>query len=296
MATVTGETELPLIVIVGPTASGKSSLAMRLAEEFDGEIISADSRAIYKGLDIGTAKPTQEDQKRIPHWGIDLVEPGEKFTVKDFQEYAYRAIDDIRARGKVPFLVGGTGLYIDGVVYRYTFTTTLNDDKRSHFETMSLDELYNYCDDNNIKLPENYKNKRYVISTIVRNGRPSSRQSRPDSNTYVVGITTDKETLRERITRRAEEIVSAPVLGEALRVAQQFGWNNEAMTGNIYRLMTPESKVEDLETLKERFIALDWQLAKRQLTWFRRSEHIVWQSADEAYTYCARILAKSNNS
>jgi tRNA dimethylallyltransferase len=296
MATVAGKSELPLIVIVGPTASGKSSLAMRLADEFNGEIISADSRAIFKGLDIGTAKPTPEDQKRIRHWGIDLVDPGEKFTVKDFQEYAYRAIDDIRSRGKIPFLVGGTGLYIDGVVYRYTFSTTFGEEKRRQYEAMSLEELYTHCDDNNISLPENYKNKRYVINTILRDGQPRGRLLVPDTRTYVVGITTDKELLRERIANRADEIVSPPVLNEAMRVAQKFGWNNEAMTGNIYRLITHESKIEELEALKQKFIALDWQLAKRQLTWFRRSEHIVWRSADEAYTYCARILAKLNNS
>ena len=98
--------EAPLVVIVGPTASGKSGLAMKLAEQFGGEIICADSRTVYKGMDIGTAKPSAQDQARVKHWGLDLVEPNEPFSVADFQKYAYEKIADIRARGKIPFLVG----------------------------------------------------------------------------------------------------------------------------------------------------------------------------------------------
>src|ERR1044071_7035484 len=100
--------KLPLIVIVGPTASGKTALAIEIAEKYNGEIICADSRTIYKGMDIGTAKPTVEERTRVPHWGLDLVEPGERFTVADFKHYADKKIDDIRERGRIPFLVGGT--------------------------------------------------------------------------------------------------------------------------------------------------------------------------------------------
>ncbi|MBC7764753.1 tRNA (adenosine(37)-N6)-dimethylallyltransferase MiaA [Microbacteriaceae bacterium] len=294
MATMKGEMP-PLIVIVGPTASGKSSLAMKLAEEFDGEIISADSRAIYKGLNIGTAKPTLDDQRKIVHWGIDLVDAGHHYSVKDFQDYANKAIEDIRSRGKVPLLVGGTGLYIDAVIYGYTFSTTLHGSSRTTFEGMSLDSLQQYCAKNNIKLPENGKNKRYVINTILRGGQKGTRKQDLIENTYVVGITTDRAVLRERIAKRANVIVTPAVLKEAMRVAEQYGWENEAMTANIYRLMTSNLTINDLEGLKEKFITLDWQLAKRQLTWLRRNEHTKWLSLDDAYTYCARILAKLNN-
>jgi tRNA dimethylallyltransferase len=111
----------PVIVVVGATASGKTGLAIELAKKYKGEIISADSRAIYKYADIGTAKPTTEEQQGVPHWGIDLIGPGEKFTVYDFQQYALGKIEDIRNRGKVPFLVGGSGLYVDSVIYGYNF-------------------------------------------------------------------------------------------------------------------------------------------------------------------------------
>ena len=110
------------LVIVGPTASGKTGLAVEVAREIGGEVISADSRAIYKGMDIGTAKPTVEEMGGVKHWGIDLVEPGERFTVADFKKYTLGCIADIKRRGKVPIIVGGTGLYVDAVIYGYQFS------------------------------------------------------------------------------------------------------------------------------------------------------------------------------
>ena len=111
----------PLVVITGPTASGKSDLAVEIAELCDGEIICADSRTVYRNMDIGTAKPTTEMLSRVPHWGIDIVSPGDYFSVADFKNYAVEKIKDIRQRGKTPFLVGGTGLYIDSVIFDFSF-------------------------------------------------------------------------------------------------------------------------------------------------------------------------------
>jgi tRNA dimethylallyltransferase len=110
------------LVVVGPTASGKTGAAIELAQKLNGEVISADSRAIYRGLDIGSAKPTPAEQAGIPHHGIDLVNPDERFTVADFQVYAYDKMRDIAARGKLPILAGGSGLYIDAVIYNYNFS------------------------------------------------------------------------------------------------------------------------------------------------------------------------------
>ena len=110
------------IVIVGPTGSGKTGAAIELAKKIGGEIISADSRAIYKGMDIGTAKPSKEEQQGIPHFGLDLVNPGERFTVADWQKYTKEKIGEIKKRGHIPMVVGGTGLYIDSLVYDYHFT------------------------------------------------------------------------------------------------------------------------------------------------------------------------------
>lgn len=121
MAASGARSEPPLVVIVGPTASGKTALAIELAEMYGGEIICADSRTVYQGMDIGTAKPTSEEQARVPHWGLDLVQPDEHFTVADFQAYAYAKIAEIRERGHIPLLVGGTGLYVDSVLFNFSF-------------------------------------------------------------------------------------------------------------------------------------------------------------------------------
>ena len=111
----------PCIIILGPTGSGKTGVSIKIAKAIGGEIISADSRAIYQGMDIGTAKPTKEEQSEVPHWGLDLVKPGERFTVADWKEYAKQKIKEIKSRDHVPIIVGGTGLYIDALVYNYQF-------------------------------------------------------------------------------------------------------------------------------------------------------------------------------
>ena len=110
------------VVIAGPTGSGKTGVSIEIAKEIGGEIISADSRAIYKGMDIGTAKPSMKERDGVPHFGFDLIEPGERFTVADWKEYAERKIEEVRNRGHVPIIVGGTGLYIDALIYNYSFT------------------------------------------------------------------------------------------------------------------------------------------------------------------------------
>lgn len=287
----------PLVVICGPTASGKTALAIRLAQEFDGEIISADSRAIYRGLDTGTAKPSIAERQGIPHWGIDLVNPGERFTAVNFKAYAEEKIADIRARGKLPILVGGTGLYIDSVVFDYRFPDEEKLSSRQQFDEMTLRELYKYCADNNIKLPENSKNKRYVINAILRRDKTVSRRATPIENCIIVGITTEKVELRRRIEERAALITGPVVVEEAQHAASQYGWDNESMTANIYPLMRRYMEgALSLEELRREFIVLDWRLAKRQLTWLRRNEYINWLSLDNAYTYCARRLVNVNNS
>jgi hypothetical protein len=121
--------EKPVIVIVGPTASGKTGAAIDLAKRISGEIISADSRTIYKGMDIGTAKPTKDEYKKIVHYGFDLVEPDERFTVYDWKKYAEGKIDEIRSRGNYPIVVGGTGLYVDALIFDYQFGENKKDCK-----------------------------------------------------------------------------------------------------------------------------------------------------------------------
>lgn len=291
-------TEAPLIVIVGPTASGKTGLAIRLAKKFGGEIISADSRAVYRGLDIGTAKPSAEEQQEVPHWGIDIADPDQRFTTVDFQHYAVGMIDAIRARGNIPFLVGGTGLYVDSVLYEYQFPSSAADlDRREMLMKLDLDALHKYCIENNIELPENNKNKRYVVNNILRGGMARKRNDKQLPNTYVVGIATDKSELHSRIEQRARGIFASGVIDEAKIMANRYGWASEAMTGNIYPLV--HEYLDGLITeneLQQKFIVQDRRLAKRQNTWFRRNEHIMWLDVDSAYTYIAQVLEAYSNS
>lgn len=284
--------ESPLVVIVGPTASGKTSLAIELAEKFGGEIICADSRTIYKGMDIGTAKPTVEERARVPHWGLDLVEPGDYFSAADFKRYAYGKIEEIRARGNIPFLVGGTGLYVDAVVFDYEFGQKADEDFRRKLDNMNLGALHEYCRKNNVELPENAKNKRYVIRAIERNNGTASRKSEPISTSIIVGIATDRAILRERIEGRAEQIFDDGVVEEAILLGKKYGWESEAMTGNIYPLIKKnlEGELTD-KGVKDKFTTLDWRLAKRQLTWLKRNPYIHWLSLGEAKIYLERRLA-----
>lgn len=276
----------PLVVIVGPTASGKTALAVDLAMRYEGEIICADSRTVYKGMDIGTAKPTPEERQSVPHWGLDLVEPNERFTASDFQQYAREKIAEIRGRGKVPFLVGGTGLYVDGVLFDYEFGSDADHALRDHLEKYSINELHDYCKNNNINLPKNSSNKRYIIRAIEQKSINNRRKVQPLKNAIIVGIATDRNELRTRIELRAEQLLQSGVVEEAKKLGNKYGWNSEAMTGNIYKLI--HQYVEgnlNLSEVKQRFIIKDWQLAKRQLTWLRRNQFIKWMSLEEATNY-----------
>ncbi|RWZ78477.1 MAG: tRNA (adenosine(37)-N6)-dimethylallyltransferase MiaA [Candidatus Microsaccharimonas sossegonensis] len=284
--------EVPLIVIVGPTASGKSKLAIELAEQYKGEIIAADSRTIYKDMDIGTAKPSKADQKRVPHWGLDLIAPNESFSAAVFKAYAVQKIAEIRARGHVPFLVGGTGLYVDSVVFDYQFGPVADPEKRAELEHMSLAALHNYCIQNNITLPENDKNKRYVIRAIEQKSISTKRSELPIDNCIIVGITTDREVLRQRIHIRCKQLFDDGVALEAKKLGEIYGWENEAMTGNVYRLARQYLNNEITESeFKVKNETADWQLAKRQLTWMKRNPFIHWLSLENVQNYIAKYLA-----
>lgn len=293
MATSGIEDKLPLVVIVGPTASGKTSLAIEIAKKFNGEIICADSRTIYKGMDIGTAKPTVEERAEVPHWGLDLVEPGEYFSVADFKRYALKKIDEIRSRGHTPFLVGGSGLYIDSVVFDFEFAASADIERRHTLELMTISELQEYCVKNNIALPENKNNKRYLVRAIERGDTTLRRRTKPIDTSIIVGIATNREILRTRIRNRAEQIFDSNVVNEATILSKKYGWDSEAMTGNVYPLIRQYLHGElTLSEMKEKFVVADWRLAKRQLTWFKRNPYIQWLDSSEAKRYLEQQLAK----
>jgi len=282
----------PLVVIVGPTASGKTGLAIDVARQFGGEIICADSRTIYKGMNIGTAKPTAEERQAVPHWGLDLVEPGEQFSAADFKRYATEKIREIRSRGRVPLLVGGSGLYIDAVLFDYEFGAPSDARQRAKLDEMSIDQLQEYCTKNNIPLPENENNKRYVIRAIEQKNINTKRRTTPIDDCIIVGITTNRDILRARIKDRIEQIFDDGVVEEATLLGKKYGWESEAMTGNVYRIVRSYLQGSlSLAQSIEKNTTLDWRLAKRQLTWFRRNRFIHWVELSEAKNYLFAHLA-----
>ena len=266
---------LDLLAIVGPTASGKTGLSIAIAKKYNGEIIAADSRTVYKYLDIGTAKPSKKEQQGIRHWGFDLVGPGESYSAAEFQKYAFNIIKDIKKRGKIPIIVGGSGLYIDSVLYNYSFAQP-DVLQRHKLDSFTIPELQQLIIDKQLLMPENSQNKRYLIRTIERENTPITRQ--PLSNfTCVMGLQPSKEVLKERIETRAEQMLDDGVVEEIKRAYTLYPEDSEALRGGIYRSFLPfiygtMSKSEAIA----HFVKSDEQLAKRQRTWFRRNHDIHW--------------------
>jgi tRNA dimethylallyltransferase len=251
---------------------------MQIAHKHSGEIIAADSRTIYRGLDIGTAKPTLEDQQAVPHYGLDLRDPDESFNAAEFKQIAVQAIADIQARGKLPVLVGGTGLYVDAVLFDYQFGDAADLAERERLSALPIVELQNLCRQKNIDMPINNNNRRHLVRAIELGGLLKHKKTLRD-DTLVVGIATDRATLRERIEQRAHAMVNAGVLGEVATAGARYGWKGEALKGNIYRIF--RKVVEGSEPLLgaiDEFVRGDMALAKRQMTWLKRNSHIVWSS------------------
>lgn len=284
----------PLIVITGPTASGKTDLAIELATKHNGEIICADSRTIYTGMDIGTAKPSTDEQALVPHRLLDIVEPGEKYTAADFQADALGMVDEVRRAGKIPFLVGGTGLYIDAVVREYEWPEwTADEPHRQKFEALSVHDLQTMIKTQQLVLPENIQNKRHLINVLMRSGNLGKARLLPRENTYVVAITTDKDELEQRIRERATQMFADGVIEEAKRLAEQYGWDSEAMTSNIYPIVKRVIAGEITEQQAiDLFVIKDRQLAKRQVTWLKRHDYVQWLSLDEARAYLTSQLQR----
>ena len=282
-----------LVVIVGPTASGKSGLALRVAQEFSGEIIAADSRTVYKDMDIGTAKPTKADQKLVPHWGLNLVESGQRFTAAKFKTYAEAAIKDIQNRGKLPVLVGGTGLYIDGVIFAFGFRPDADLLRRQQLETMSVEALQETIRQMGLSMPVNFKNKRHLIRTIETKGQAGSRRQRLSEGVILIGILPPDDILKKRISQRAERFFAGGILTESQQLLNKYGEEAlEATGGIVYKICLEvlAGKITEAGAIKK-FKKADWQYARRQKTWFKRNKFIHWfGSAEQAYGYIKRQL------
>lgn len=276
--------KLPLIVILGPTASGKTAYAIRLARLIGGEMICADSRTVYRGMDIGTAKPTEPERAGVPHWGLDLIEPDQRYSLYDFQRYAMAKIAEIRQRQHVPLLVGGSGLYINSVIYDYRLAGGDYDPAtRAELEKLPPDELRRLAIKRGAKLPRDLDNKRRLVRSLETGG-VSNNCGYLSGQTIVIGIAVDKEKLSQRISGRAEQMLERGLVAETERLIARYGMV-EPLRRNAYGVVAKYLTGQIYEAeLIEQISVKDRQLVKKQLTWWRNprwASDIMWRTLPE---------------
>ncbi len=284
-----------LVVIIGPTASGKTKLGIDIAIKMGGEIVSADSMQVYKLMDIGTAKPTEEERKKIPHHLIDVVYPHESFTAYDYQKMAVACIKEISDRGRVPLMVGGTGLYVKAVLEGYDFDSSQTDwDYRKRLERFAeekgnkaLHSLLHEIDPNSAKKIHPNDVRRIIRALEVYNqtGKPISDQKKKPSylekmgfGVSKIGLTLDREKLYRRIEQRVDEMISAGLikevenllaLGYSTDLFSMKGLGYKQIAAYLENKMSLEEAVEETKQETRRY-------AKRQYTWFRSDKAITW--------------------
>ena len=284
----------PLVVIVGQTASGKSALALALAREFGGEIIAADSRTVYRGMDIGTAKPTAAERREVRHYGLDLADPDQLFSAYEFKQMAETAITDIASRNKLPIVVGGTGLYIDALIYDFQFRPKADPGLRRSLETLPVAELQAEVRAAGLSLPRNERNPRHLIR-LLETGQAAPRNSKLRPNTLLLGLRLGRDELRQRITARVEDMVAAGFIDEVRRVYERYGGGAPGLRAPGYQPFIGYLQGRlSLDQAKQEFIRNDMDLAKRQLTWFKRNPSIHWLQGnspmDEAAEHISSLL------
>ena len=283
-----------VIVIAGPTASGKTSLSIKLSKEINGEIISADSMQIYKYMDIGTAKPSIEEQNGIKHYLLDFVSPDERYSVAEFKKDAENAIEEILRKGKVPIVIGGTGLYIDSLVFGIEYPEIEFDEKyrqalmNKAMTDEGLKSLYEEAKKIDekalLKISENDRKRITRILEIYHNtGKTKTEmeiESRKNEVKYdyrVFAINMDREKLYDRINRRVDIMIEQGLIEEVRELIKKYNKFPTAMQGLGYKEVVEYldgkcSKEEMIEKIKQE----TRRYAKRQLTWFRKNKNIKW--------------------
>jgi tRNA dimethylallyltransferase len=287
-----------LIVVLGPTASGKSDLAVQLAKRFNGEVISADSRQIYKGMDIGSGKITKKEMQGVPHHLLDVASPRRRFTVAQYQKLAWKAIKDIWKRGKLPILCGGTGFYIQSIVDGLVIPIVPPDTKlRKELEKLSTEKLFaklRKLDPRRAKNIDRYNRRRLIraLEIVIKTGKPVpiisklhedgprniTRTVLENINTLQLGITKSKKELKTRIKKRLLKRLKRGMIAEVKKLHRDgVSWKRLEEFGLEYRhlaryLQNKISKPEMIAQLEKEIN----QYAKRQMTWFKRDNRIKW--------------------
>ncbi|MFD2045729.1 tRNA (adenosine(37)-N6)-dimethylallyltransferase MiaA [Ornithinibacillus salinisoli] len=283
-----------VVTIVGPTAVGKTKLSIEVAKRFDGEIISGDSMQVYKGMDIGTAKITTNEMQGVPHHLIDIKDPGESYSVADFQESVQKYINEIASRNKLPIIVGGSGLYIQATLFDYNFAN----DKRDETVTKRLEEdLKRYGNEvmyNRLRKidptqadkihPNNYRRVIRALEIVETTGLTMSeyqKQQAEDSpyDVFLIGLEMDRPELYDRINKRVDQMVSDGIIEEVQDLYKQGYENCQSMKAIGYKEFLPYLKGEsDLQHSIELLKRNSRRYAKRQYTWFKNKMDVNWYS------------------
>ena len=301
-----------VIVICGPTASGKTALSIELAKQINGEIVSADSMQIYKDMNIGTAKPTKEEMQEIRHYLIDFVSPDERYSVADYKQDAKKAIREILKKGKVPIIVGGTGLYVDSLIYEIEYPNIEFDEKyreklEKEVEENGLEELYEKAKEIDIeaikKISKNDKKRILRILEIYHaTGKNKteqeieSRKNEVEFDYKVYALNWDREKLYERINKRVDIMLEQGLIEEVKNVYEKYNEFPTAMQGLGYKevveyLENKMSKEEMIEKIKQE----TRRYAKRQMTWFRKNKQTIWLNAEDEIQNNIEIILEGLN-
>ena len=298
-----------VIVIGGPTASGKSGLAVELAKKINGEIISADSMQIYKDMDIGTAKVTEKEKQGIPHYMIDIASPEERYSVSTYKKEAENKVEEILKKGKIPIIVGGTGLYIESLIYGIEFQEEEIDEEyrqrlNEFAEKEGLEKLYNEAQKIDSQAmdkisPNDKKRIIRVLEIYHKTGKTKteqeieSRKNEVKYNYKLFAITMERSELYKKIEKRIDKMLEEGLIEEVESIKKKYNKFPTAMQGLGYKevveyLENKITKEEMIEKLKKE----TRHYAKRQLTWFRKYKEMIWLDGEAGIEENVQIIIK----
>ncbi|MCP6720437.1 MAG: tRNA (adenosine(37)-N6)-dimethylallyltransferase MiaA [Patescibacteria group bacterium] len=303
---ITHPNQLNIVAIVGPTASGKSELAVKLAEEFNGEIVSADSRQVYKGLNIGSGKITKKEMSGIPHYLLDVASPKRTFTAAEYQKLGKEAIEKILAKGKLPIICGGTGFYIDALIHGYKLPSVKPNQKlRRELEKQSAEKLFSklqLLDPERAITIDKYNKRRLIraLEIVIETGkpvRPLEQEKKTSYRVLKIGIRLPPEELKSRIKKRVEKRIREGMIKEVENLHKRgVSWRRLDELGLEYRFIS--RYLRGLITKKEMIQILEKEIrqyAKRQVSWFKRNKEIHWlKTAKEAEKLVKKFILRAS--
>lgn len=282
-----------VIVILGTNASGKSSIGLELAKKYNGEIISADSRQIYRGFDLCSGKVTPEEASIVPHHMIDILDVGIPFSVADYQEKVYKLIPQIIQRGHIPFIVGGTGLYLDAITQGYVLQYEEKDlSFQEKTNVLSVDELWSLLSPKGVEYltdnPSDSKNRRRIIRVLEKeyNGIPLDQKNEPRFDVLQIGVTWPKEQLHQRIEERLSMRINQGMIDEVGSYLKNNGNPDYLESLGLeyrYLLWLIQGKYSSVDEFKIEMARAIKRFAKKQMSWFRRDQTITWLTMEDKY-------------